>query len=75
MIFCYGPIKIMFSYEAQDEYHIDLTHFGTSPGIVTPRDLKEKAIQKLGEMQRDMAAVFYFLEEKTLILQDWLMTA
>jgi hypothetical protein len=65
----------MFSYEAQDEYHIDLTHFGTSQGIVTPRDLKEKAIQKLGEMQRDVAAVFYFLEEKTLILQDWLMTA
>ena len=75
MIFCYGPIKIMFSYEAQDEYHIDLTHFGTSPGIVTLRDLKDKAIQKLGEMQRDMAAVFYFLEEKTLILQDWLMAA
>jgi len=65
----------MFSYEAQDEYHIDLTHFGTSPGIVTHRDLKEKAIQKLGEMQRDVAAVFYFLEEKTLILQDWLMAA
>ena len=41
----------MFSYEAQDEYHIDLTHFGTSPGIVTPRDLKEKAIQKLEKRQ------------------------
>lgn len=35
MIFCYGPIKIMFSFEPQDEYVIDLTHFGTSSGIVS----------------------------------------
>lgn len=54
---------------------LDLTHFGTSPGIVSAKDLKEKALQKMGDMQRDTAAVFYFLEEKALILQDWLKTA
>jgi len=55
----------MFSYEALDEYSIDLTHFGTSPGIVALRDMKEKAIQDLGNMQRDMSGVFNFLMERT----------
>ena len=33
MIFCYGPIKIMLSFELLDEYVIDLQHFGATPGI------------------------------------------
>lgn len=32
-------------------------------------------MQKCSEMQMDIAAVFYFLEEKALILQDWLKAA
>jgi len=74
MIFCYGPIKIMLSFEHQDEYILDLTHFGSTPGIFLKEELREKAIIKLGDMQKDFTSAFYFAEEKTKILQDWLKT-
>lgn len=51
---------------------LDLTHFGSSPGIFGRDQLREKAVIKLGDMQKDLQAAFYFAEEKTKYLQEWL---
>lgn len=43
----------MFSFEHQDEYVIDLQHFGSTPGIFSEQELKERALAKFNDMQRD----------------------
>ena len=58
----------MFSFEPKDEYVLDLTHFGSTPGIFQKNELREKALVKIADMQKDITSAFYFSEEKTKFL-------
>jgi len=43
----------MLTFERLEEYVIDLQHFGSSPGIFSQQELRERALNKFGDMQRD----------------------
>ena len=39
MVFRYGTVKIMLTYEHLDAYHLDLYHFGSLPGTISNAEL------------------------------------
>jgi len=42
MIYFYGPIRLVISYESLNEYKLDLRHFATMPDIFTAEEKQQK---------------------------------
>jgi hypothetical protein len=38
----YGPIKVLINFEKIEEYTLDMIHFGTTPGVFSEAEVKEK---------------------------------
>ncbi len=51
MLFRYGPIKIMITYEKLESYSLDLNHFGTMPGIYSTEKILQKVSEKINELK------------------------
>lgn len=51
MVFKYGPIKIMMTYEKLEDYSLDLNHFGTMPGIYSQEKLLQNVLEKILELK------------------------
>lgn len=54
MLFRYGPIKIMITYEKLDDYSLDLNHFGTMPGIYSNENLLKNVFDKISELKSNL---------------------
>lgn len=51
MLFRYGPIKIMITYEKLESYSLDLNHFGTMPGIYSTEKILQNVSEKINELK------------------------
>ena len=65
VLFRYGPVKIMFQFEQLEEYTLDLIHFGLTPGIFKPAEIKAKVEGKLVETLVQFKTTLHWIDEYT----------
>ena len=63
-MFSFGPLQITFRSEALLEYTIDLSHFGSTPGVFSLQQQKEKAGSQVIQSITDFKNVIDWLKEK-----------
>ena len=75
MVFVYGPIRVLISFEHQDEYVLDLMHFGSTSGIFNPQELSEKARTLMENSLICFNGTFNWIEDRAEKLKEWLAGA
>ena len=62
----------MINFEKQDEYRLDMPHFGLMKGIRTDEEIKNKVQIKILELQKHLQASFSFIKQSSERLMGWL---